>query len=139
LLPVWGIKRNSKKVSVRFEAILTSLEKAGRVLVRDGFVWGKKQSPEQYLDYRIPGEHSESLRKPEYLPGVEVANALEELLAREDSLPEEELLRVVARHLGYSRLVGKVRSSMEAGLVLAAERGNLQQMDGNVTWVGEPR
>lgn len=135
LLPVWGVKRASKKVQARFEEILSGLERGGSLKRRDGILWGKDQDPGEYEGYRLPGADPESERKAEHLPPEEVANALEEVLAREVGLPEEELLKVVARHLGYARLGARVRASMEAGLERAAPRGRLHREDGDVTWV----
>jgi hypothetical protein len=136
LLPVWGVKRSSKKIVAHLEKVVALLVNKNSLRQEEDLLWPGDQDPAAYEGYRLPGEDPASERKAEFLPDVEVANALEELLAREVSLEKDELLKVLARRLGYARLGTRVRAKMEAGLELAAGRGRLHIREDIAVWAG---
>ncbi len=85
------------------------------------FYWKATQEPDEYNKYRIAGEDDQK-RNPEDLPKEEIVCGIKETLTNQISLPEEDLIREVAKIFGYARLGGNVEQAMKMGIEFAFDR-----------------
>lgn len=123
ILMTWGITRLGSRIQVRFEQIFKKMElKMSKDENGNVCFWKNNQFPEKYTEYRIPAEISER-RDAEDLPIYEVSNAVKEVLVNQVSVPEEDLVKAVAKVFCYGRVGGNVDTAMRQGIKLAMERG----------------
>lgn len=122
ILAAWDITRLGSRIQVRFDQIFKRME-LKRTKDKDENVcfWRDDQVPEQYTVYRIPAEISER-RSAEDLTIYEISNAVKEILVNQMSVPEEDLVRAVAKVFQYARVGGNVDTAMRQGIELAVER-----------------
>ena len=84
------------------------------------FYWRGDQIPDEYSIFRVSGEAARDIRD---VPAQEVANAIYVVLYQQISMAQEDLLREVARKLGYARVGGNVLSALEMGIRYAKYKG----------------
>ncbi len=111
-------------------------EQAANQLVRQGtverhgdFLWPRDRRP-TWTDWRLAGD-----RDAEHISPEEVRNAAADVLRGALSISREDLLKVVANHLGFQRLARKVRESMERGVDLLVAEGLAEAVDESVRWL----
>lgn len=122
--PWWGIQRVTKRVEQRIAALL---KKAGVKTVRHGdltFVWPRHLDPATYREFRLPAAGQR--RNADELPPEEVAGAALFVLQSQISLPEEALVREVARLLGYQRTGQQLERRLRRGIALLLQSGQAQ-------------
>jgi len=121
LAPRWGIGRVTQR-TLHHLAYVISARHLGKV--HGEFAWRPEQSPADYREIRRPGEAPDSERPIEEIPLEELMAAGLALLENSLSIPEDELIKGIARAFGIRR-AGKnvVERGIEAvaGLV-ASER-----------------
>ena len=103
----------------------------------DDFVWHAEQDPDDYRGFRTASSDDDVNRSAEEIPPIEIANAAERLLARQISLPEEDLERELARTFGFSRMGSRVRAAMNAGITRLESRGGCRRQGHRIT-VADP-
>ncbi len=120
ILNAWGISR----LGVRLNDYLTSIysDMILKYTNQNGtkFYWNKEQEPTNYNIFRVPGEDS-SKREPNDLPLEEIICGIKDVLTRQISLSEEDLIREVAKIFGYTRLGGNVEKAMKMGIDFALQ------------------
>jgi very-short-patch-repair endonuclease len=123
VIQAWGMTQVGSRIRARLQEVCSGLfyTKTRRGDVT--FYWPRDISPQDYRRFRIPGER----REAEDLPTEEIANAAHEVLAAQISLPEEDLLREVARLFGYQRTGPTVQACLQQGVDLLVSRGQARR------------
>ncbi|MBC9796450.1 DUF3320 domain-containing protein, partial [Sinomicrobium weinanense] len=123
ILEAWGIARLGSRIQAYLDQIFEKME-LQRTKDSNGTAcfWKDNQVPEHYTVYRIPAQTSER-RNAEDLPIYEISNAVKELLVNQISMPEEDLVRAVAKVFQYARVGGQVNAAVRQGIALAIDRG----------------
>jgi len=102
LAPYWNAKCTERFVDrVRYALSRTT------ILATDGdtaeVLWPSDKRPENYTEFRTPGEDPESKRKIGEIPFVEIVNGTVSVLKGQFSMPAEDLVRETARLFGFQR------------------------------------
>ena len=126
-IAVLGISRIGPRLATYFDAILKS--RAYPYTETDGiaFYWNREQIPSLYNIYR-----PDSGREAQDIAPEEVAVAVCEVLDQQGALPEEDLLRQVAKRFNFSRMVENVILSMRRGLDKALDSGKAVREEGRI-------
>lgn len=117
-LDVVGISRIGPRLASYFDALLKSRDYPYTEVDGMVFLWNKEQIPSQYDVYR-----PDSDRDPLDIAPEEVMVAVCEVLDQQGALPEEDLLRQVAKCFGFLRMGDYVINSMRRGLRMALDNG----------------
>lgn len=118
--PYFGIQRATSRLDERLRSIL------GRVVrIENEIVWRLDQDPTTYTDYREAP--ADGRRDASEVPPEEVANAAAAVLRGSISVDHDELVKLTARLLGYSRTGGKVAEQMTTGIALLLKRGTAKR------------
>lgn len=126
-IAVLGISRIGPRLSAYFDALLKSrpylfTEADGMV-----FYWNKEQVPNLYNIYRPDSDRDALDIAPE-----EVSVAVCEVLDQQGALPEEDLLRQVAKCFNFSRMGDNVILSMRRGLELSLQKNRAVKEEGKI-------
>lgn len=115
LLKSWGISRLGIRLNRYLSELYLRLELQKTKQNNICFYWLKEQDPTQWNTFRVPVE-ADPKRNADELPKEEVFCAIIDVLINQISLPEEELIREVARLFGYTRIGGNVEQAMRLGI-----------------------
>jgi len=122
ILNAWGISR----LGVRLNDYLTTIySRMGlKHTSQNGiyFYWNNEQEPLNYSIFRVPGE-DDSKRNADDLAKEEIICGIKDVLTNQISLPEDDLIREVAKIFGYARLGGNVEQAMKMGIDFALQKG----------------
>ncbi|HEY4243203.1 MAG TPA: DUF4011 domain-containing protein [Kofleriaceae bacterium] len=114
--PYFAVARVSSRFEERLRAVL------GRsATIKNDVVWRTDQDPDKYIGIRLADV--EARREAQEVPLEEVANAAALVLQSNISIVEDELLKLMARILGFQRVGGRVSDHMAAGVALLLKRG----------------
>lgn len=122
----FGIARAGSRIQRYLIQLLSAAKPRTTTQNGERFYWTSKQNPDHYEIYRVAGEGDDK-RDARDLPQQEIANAAAAVLQNQIGLPEEDLVREMARLLGYTRLGTSVRPAMEAGIDCGEKTGILCQ------------
>ena len=117
-LAVVGISRIGPRLASYFDALLKSRDYPSTIADGVIFYWNKEQDPDKYDMYRPDSDREATDIAPE-----EVMVAVCEVLDQQGALPEEDLLRQLAKCFGFSRMGDYVIQSMRRGLHKALDSG----------------
>lgn len=118
--PCFAIQRTSSRLEERLRTVL------GRaVKIRNDILWRVDQDPETYTGVRLAP--AEARREAQEVPLEEVANAAARVLRANIALSQDELVKLTARSLGFSRVSGRVAEHLSAAVVLLVRRGRAQR------------
>jgi hypothetical protein len=121
ILNAWGISR----LGVRLNDYLTTIySRMGlKHTSQSGiyFYWNREQEPLNYSKFRVPGD-DDSKRNADDLAKEEIICGIKEVLTNQISLPENDLIREVAKIFGYARLGGNVEQAMKMGIDFALQK-----------------
>ena len=120
----YGISRAGSRIQSHMQGILSSMALQTTSQSDSVFCWRADQIPGEYALYRVSGE-DDSHRDVRDVPVQEVANAICAVLYEQISMGQEDLLREIARKLGYTRVGGNVLQVLEEGLRYAAGCGRI--------------
>lgn len=120
--PFFGIARTSARLETRLRSVLASSNVAA---VRGDVVWRPDQDPATYTLARLAP--ADAKRDAQEVPTEEIANAAAGVLRANVALERDELVKLTARALGFSRTGEKVASSMAEGIDLLLARGRAKQ------------
>ena len=122
ILNSWGISR----LGVRLNDYLTTIySRMGlKHTSQNGiyFYWNREQEPLNYNIFRVPGD-DDSKRNADDLAKEEIICGIKDVLTNQISLPEDDLIREVAKIFGYARLGGNVEQAMKMGIDFALQKG----------------
>ncbi len=128
ILNAWGISR----LGVRLNEYLTSIYSRLKLIHTNQngtlFYWGNEQEPGKYNIFRVPGDDDQK-RNAEDLAKEEIFCGIKDVLTNQISLPEDDLIREVAKVFGYARLGGNVEQAMKMGIDFALEVGEIIRKD----------
>lgn len=112
LCTLWGYSRLGSRIEEAVERSVEYLLKVKSVIESDGFM---SIAGQQSLMVRSrSGTRSPGLRKPEFLPPAEVAEAVQQAVTRNIGSTREEVIVAVARSLGFASTTAKLREAIEA-------------------------
>ncbi|GAA4309086.1 DUF3320 domain-containing protein [Compostibacter hankyongensis] len=136
VLAAWGVSRLGARIQSRFEQVFSAMQ-LNTTQDQDGNTcfWKDGQIPGAYTDFRVPGSEAER-RNAEDLPAPEVANAVQEILTTQISMPEDDLVRETAKLFQYGRVGGNVETAMRRGIREAIQRGKVKLENGRVVFMG---
>lgn len=100
------------------------IEKSPVHVDTDGFVWPLGLDVDRWL---LARRSTPAQRKIEEVSPVEIANALEVILARRGSLPRDEAKREVLQFFGRSKTSSTANQQIERALTVAQQRGRVVQ------------
>ncbi|MEN6624593.1 MAG: DUF3320 domain-containing protein [Candidatus Sumerlaeia bacterium] len=128
----YGIGRVTERTMARTEQVARRAHV--QVESRDGslFLWPPGGRPEDYADFRVPGESADSRRDAADLPPEEIANAAHYILKRQISLPADDLVKETARLFGYLRAGAQVDQAIRRGIQLLVARNRAHDREGMV-------
>lgn len=136
VLAAWGVSWLGTRIQSRFEQVFSAMQ-LNSTQDQEGNTcfWKEEQIPEAYTDFRVPGSEAER-RNAEDLPAREVANAIQEILATQISMPEDDLVREAAKLFQYGRVGGNVETAMRRGVREAIQQGKVKGENGRVVFMG---
>ena len=100
------------------------------------FLWPPTQEPNEYRSFRVPGVDERSRRDASDIPPEEIAAAALCVLASQVSLPMSDLIREVARLLGFQRTGQTVEQYIRKGVELLLGRGCAAEHNGMIVHQG---
>ncbi|WP_088549167.1 DUF3320 domain-containing protein [Paenibacillus aquistagni] len=103
ILQAWGITRLGARLDQRFTELLMKIQPEHTEVEGMTFFWPEGVKPSDYSIYRVPTDETQR-RMAEDLPPEEVGIVVKSILSSQISLPYDELMKQVAKTLGYSRL-----------------------------------
>jgi very-short-patch-repair endonuclease len=125
IAPYFHIQRSTSRLEDRIRSVL------GRtVKIQDDVVWRTDQDPARYEEVRLAPP--EARREAQEVPLQEVANAAALVLRGSIALEQDELVKLTARSLGFSRTGERVADHMASGIALLIKRGTARQDGGKV-------
>jgi len=118
ILNAWGISRLGVRLNEYLSKLYSQLKL--KTTNQNGlyFYWRNDQDPQNYNQFRVAGA-DDPKRNVEDLAKEEITNGIKEVLATQFSLPNEDLIKEVARIFGYNRLGGNVEDMMKLGINFA--------------------
>jgi very-short-patch-repair endonuclease len=137
LMQAWGISKMTANVHTRLRDVLTRMifptTKYGDLT----YYWPESSDPEIYSTFRIPGDDKETRREIIDIAPEEIANAINEILNQQISMPESELISETSRIFGYTRVGTTAEEHLRKGLNLLVDHGNANRTeDGKIVYVG---
>ncbi|MDQ7013102.1 MAG: DUF4011 domain-containing protein [Planctomycetota bacterium] len=128
----FGVSRITDRYRERFQEILGRAAAARVLFARGDAFWAAGAHPERFDKVRTPGDDDDSQRDVEWVPLVERAAAVRQVLGAQIALPREELERESAKLLGFGRATTKTREAMAEAIDLVLVRGEATEADGRV-------
>ena len=121
--------RLTKSLRTDCDGLVDQLVRAGRLERHGDFLWPVGRRGE-WRGWRLAGERT----APE-VPPEEVRNAAAELIKGALAVPQDELVRALARSMGFARMGTRVQAQMAAGVALVLAEGSAKVEGGKVLWV----
>lgn len=115
VLQSFGINRAGTRIQSKMENLLRLLKIPYSEFQGQKTFWKKKQVPDGYKEYRISSSE-ENKRDAKDVPVIEMTNAIRNILEEQIGLPKEDLIREVAKRIGYARSGTVVISSINNGI-----------------------
>ena len=121
ILNAWGISRLGVRLNEYLSELYSIMELKKTRQNETYFYWLEGQEPEGYNTFRIPKEDDQK-RNADDLAKEEIYNGIKDVLNHQISLPEEDLIREVAKVFGFARLGGNVEQAMRMGIEFALKK-----------------
>ncbi len=127
----WGFTRVTERAAGHMRQIMATLPDDARPSVADDYLWLPQQSAESFIGFRVPHEDADELpRRPDEIPTIEYANAVQYVLEQQVGLPLDVLARETAKLFGFKRVTPAIQQAVEAGVKLLESRGKCVNRDG---------
>jgi very-short-patch-repair endonuclease len=114
LSTLWGYSRMGSRIEEAAERSIDFLLRSNTVIDFHGFM--SMAGQERPAVRNRGGTRSAGLRKPEFLPPAEVAEAVQQTVTRNFGSTREEAIVAVPRNLGFASTTAKLREVIEARL-----------------------
>jgi superfamily I DNA and/or RNA helicase len=112
IVKIWGLTRVTNRVQALVEDILESLTYYKTDNGDNGFAcWHDKYCAEDYIQYRV-----NSQRDILDIPYVEIKNAMKYSLAQQIAIEKDDLKRLTAQQLGFTRKGNNINNATEYAL-----------------------
>lgn len=122
MAPFFGISKTSARLETRLRSVLAA---SRHVTIRGEVAWRADQDPVTYEIARLAP--ADAKRDAHEVPTEEIANAAAGVLRANVALDRDELVKLTARALGFSRTGDKVAGSMAEGIDLLLARGKAKR------------
>ncbi|HET6383165.1 MAG TPA: DUF3320 domain-containing protein [Armatimonadota bacterium] len=133
LARAWGMTRVSSRVEARIQDVFRQVRPVTTQVGGSIWLWPRGMNPEDYSGYRTPGKDPDERRGPQDLPPQEIANAIADVVRRQVSLPESDLVREVAHLFGFHRTGAALDAAIRQGLDMALRGGKIHRAaDGRI-------
>ncbi|MDO8673478.1 MAG: DUF3320 domain-containing protein, partial [Dehalococcoidia bacterium] len=123
IISAWGMPKMSSRIEARIREVGAALKLRTTMCGASIFYWPEAVDPAQYESFRIPSEGKQTRRDAEDIPPEESANAALEVLRQQISLPEDDLVREVARLFGFQRSGSALDQNLRMGIAQLLGRG----------------
>jgi very-short-patch-repair endonuclease len=122
ILTAWGISRSGVKNERYFTELLSKIPTVQTKAEEIEFYWPLAVAPDQYDHFRVASQENER-RNAEDLPVEEAASAVKYTLSMQISLLKLDLVKEVAKLLGYPRGSAALDKVIKLGITEAEKRG----------------
>jgi very-short-patch-repair endonuclease len=122
VLVAWGIARLGAKSERYFTELLSKIPTVQTKGDEMDFYWPLASTPALYDRFRVANQESER-RDADDLPAEEVASAVKYVLSVQISLPKPDLIKEVAKVLGYPRSGAALEKAIKSGIDEVVKRG----------------
>ena len=110
-----GIQRSGTAVTMTMDAIMETVDLCDSEEGNDRFFWKDAKQRAGYSQYRVSAPDDPDKRDILDVSGKEIANAACAVL-KEGAAEQDELMRLTAQLLGYTRIGNNVRTKVTEGL-----------------------
>ena len=124
VLRACGIPRTTPRIAGYLDSLIHDLKTTSDTFLT---VWGDDQDPDSYPFIRCSNE-----RDAADIPICEVFNAAKLVLEEQGALPEENLIREMARLFGYSRVGDNVYKAMSDGIQYAVKAQAVERINDRI-------
>ena len=128
---VFVTEDDQKAMTIRGKTLLRALEGNSRFLVKDDFLYLSCEQPHA-IQPRVPSNGS-AIRSIEEVEIGELAAAAKWIAEAEFGLPKDELVRLIARAMGYGRTGSSVYDRIEKGVLFALNQGMIENKGGQIS------
>jgi len=125
ILSAWGISRTSARLLAHLQSLLNEMPLYRTTEEDSIFYWKNAPQYHSYMIYRL-----NSGRDAVDLPSAEIANAMQQILTDEISLPTTDLSKLCAQLFGFARSGANIDAAMHRGLKEAIKREYLNVNNG---------
>ncbi|QGQ99582.1 DUF3320 domain-containing protein [Paenibacillus psychroresistens] len=125
VLVAWGITRAGVKNEKYFTELLKKIPTVQTKVEDMDFYWPLASTPALYDRFRVAKQENER-RSAEDLPVEETASAVKYVLSVQISLPKLDLIKEVAKVLGYPRSSAALEKIIRNGIDEAVKRGTVR-------------
>ena len=130
IIQVWGMTRVGNRIDERIREFCGKLKLPITRIGRAKYYWPEKVDPVEYTLFRVPSDDNQTRRNIDDIPGEEMKNAALHVLRQQISLPEDALVREVARLFGYHRIGAAGQQHIINGIGLLI-KGGVAKRDGD--------
>ncbi len=129
---LWGIGRIGVRIRERVEQLVEQA-KCDQIKSENAvFLWPKGMKPQDFRDFRMPGDTDRSRRDATDIPREEIANGALYILKGQISIPADDLVSETARLFGFLRTGTTVARCINAGVNLLIKRGDAVRQNGMI-------
>lgn len=100
IIYIWGISKVDIRIDARIRNLVALMKIETSNYDTTRYYWPEKIQPENYSFFRTPGNEKRNIGD---IPPEEIKNATFEILSNQISLPEDDLIREVAKIFGFRR------------------------------------
>lgn len=123
VIQAWGMTRVGNRIDDRIREFCGKLKLPITRIGRTNYYWPEKVNPVEYTLFRVPSHDNQTRRNIGDIPGEEMKNAALYVLRHQISLPEDDLVREVARLFGYHRIGASGQKHIINGIGLLIKSG----------------
>lgn len=131
LVRTWGWQALTRRGRDHVEQILKSMARSTLLRVRGSFLWPTNLDPAVFKKVRRTPEGREP-RDPDRIPPEELANAMIEVLRRNISMGEEDLLKEIAKFFGFKRVTSRMLDALRPGIQVLLSEGHIAKTNGMI-------
>ncbi|WP_088049434.1 DUF3320 domain-containing protein [Virgibacillus dakarensis] len=130
IINAWGFTRSGAKLEAVIQNVLNSLKIYETKEEKGQFLWKDKEQNETYRQFRVKGNYRRTL---EDISKFELANGVQQIMRTALRLPKADLVREIAKQLGFNRTTRKTEKILQEAIDLQMERGVVaEDGEGNV-------
>lgn len=120
IINAWGFSRSGAKLEAVIQDSLNSMTVYKSIEEKGKFLWKDKEQFETYSIFRQGGHYRRAL---EDISKVEFANGIYKIMKTALRLPKSDLIREIAKQLGYNRTTSKTEKYIQEAIDFIAEQG----------------
>ncbi len=124
IVQAWGMSKVGSRIDARIREASTGVQLRTTQCGTVTYYWPETIDPAQYRTFRVSGDDKQTRRDAEDISPEEVANAALEVLRKQISLPEADLIHEVAHLFGFQRTGASVEQHLRHGIARLLQSGN---------------